>query len=152
MKRTGSSPSPAPLQEQDGIMPPSNYTQILIYSLTKTFKMNALKNQVRLIGFLGADPEVKTLESGKKLARFSLATNESWTNDKGEKVTETTWHNLVAWEKVAEIVERFLLKGSEVAIEGKLVNNSYEDKEGVTRYSTQIQVNELLLLGKKATS
>ena len=114
--------------------------------------MNSLKNQVRLIGFIGTDPVIKTTENGKKLARFNLATNESWTNDKGEKVAETTWHNLVAWEKVAEIVEKFLFKGSEVAIEGKLVNSSYEDKEGVTRYSTQIQVNELLLLGKKATS
>ncbi len=114
--------------------------------------MNTLKNSVRLIGFLGANPEVKTTENGKKLARVNLATNESYTNAKGEKVTETTWHQLIAWEKVADIVEKLLLKGTEVAIEGKLVNSSYEDKDGITRYSTQIQVNELLLLGKKATS
>ena len=113
--------------------------------------MYALKNKVQLIGNLGNAPEVKTLESGKKMARFSVATNENYRNAKGEKVTETQWHNLVAWGKVAEIVEKFLTKGKEVAIEGKLINRSYNDKEGNKRYITEIQVNELLLLGAKAT-
>lgn len=112
--------------------------------------MYALKNKVQLIGNLGNTPEVKTLESGKKMARFSVATNENYRNAKGEKVTETQWHNLVAWGKVAEIVEKFLTKGKEVAIEGKLVNRSYNDKEGNKKYVTEIQVNELLLLGVKA--
>jgi len=113
--------------------------------------MYALKNKVQLIGNLGNAPEVRTLESGKKMARFSVATNENYRNAKGEKVTETQWHNLVAWGKVAEIVEKFLTKGKEVAIEGKLVNRSYNDKEGNKKYVTEIQVNELLLLGVKST-
>ena len=112
--------------------------------------MYALKNKVQLIGNLGNAPEVKTLESGKKMARFSVATNEIYRNAKGDKVTETQWHNLVAWGKVAEIVEKFLTKGKEVAIEGKLINRSYNDKEGVKKYITEIQVNEVLLLGVKA--
>jgi single-strand DNA-binding protein len=78
--------------------------------------MYALKNKVQLIGNLGNNPEIKTLDGGKKLARFSVATNEVYRNTKGEKVTETQWHNLVAWGKVAEIAEKFLTKGSEVAI------------------------------------
>lgn len=112
--------------------------------------MYALKNKVQLIGNLGNAPEVKTLESGKKMARFSVATSESYRNAKGEKVTDTQWHSLVAWGKVADIVEKFLTKGKEVAIEGKLVNRSYNDKEGNKKYITEIQVNELLLLGAKA--
>lgn len=112
--------------------------------------MYALRNKVQLIGNLGAAPEVKTLESGKKMARFSVATSESYRNAKGEKVTETQWHNLVAWGKVADIVEKYLTKGKEVAIEGKLVNRSYNDKEGNKKYITEVQVNELLLLGAKA--
>ena len=109
--------------------------------------MYALKNKVQLIGNLGNAPEVKTTESGKKLARFSVATNESYRNANGEKVTETTWHNLVAWGKVADIAEKYLTKGKEVAIEGKLINRSYTDKDGIKRYVTEIQVNELLLIG-----
>ena len=112
--------------------------------------MYALKNKVQLIGNLGNAPEVKTTESGKKLARFSVATNESYRNTKGEKVTETTWHNLVAWGKVADIAEKYLNKGSEIAIEGKLINRSYTDKDGNKKYITEVQVNELLMLGSKA--
>jgi single-strand DNA-binding protein len=111
--------------------------------------MYALKNKVQLIGNLGNAPEVKTLESGKKMARFNVATNEIYRNTKGEKVTETQWHNLVAWGKIAEIVEKFLTKGKEVAIEGKLINRSYNDKDGNKKYITEIQVNELLLLGAR---
>ena len=112
--------------------------------------MYALKNKVQLIGNLGNAPEVKTTESGKKLARFSMATDESYRNAKGEKVTETTWHNLVAWGKVAELAEKFLTKGKEIAIEGKLINNSYTDKDGNKKYSTEVQVSEILMLGNKA--
>jgi single-strand DNA-binding protein len=111
--------------------------------------MYALKNKVQLIGNLGNAPEVKTLEGGKKVARFSMATNESWRDRAGRKETETTWHNIVAWGKVAEIAEKYLTKGKEVAIEGKLVNRTYNDKEGNKRYITEIVVNELLLIGEK---
>ena len=85
------------------------------------------------------------------MARFSMATNESYRNAQGERVTDTQWHNLIAWGKLADIAERFLEKGKEVAIEGKLINRSYQDREGNKRYVTEIQVNELLLLGSKTT-
>ena len=113
--------------------------------------MYALRNKVQLIGHLGAAPEVKNTENGKKYARFNMATNESYRNSKGEKVTETTWHNLVAWGKVAEIAEKYLEKGKEVAIEGKLISRNYTDKEGNKKYIMEVEVNELLLLGSKAT-
>lgn len=112
--------------------------------------MNSLRNSVRLIGNLGAAPEVKNLDKGNKVVKLALATNESYTNQKGEKVTETYWHNLVAWGKTAEIAEKFLNKGSEVAIEGKLTNHSYTDKDGVKKYVTEVLVNEILLLAKKS--
>ena len=111
--------------------------------------MYALKNKVQLIGNLGNNPEIRTIENGKKMARFSVATNETYRSAKGEKVTETQWHNLVAWGKVAEIAEQFLSKGCEVAIEGKLVSRNYTDKDGVKRYVTEVQVNEVLMLGDK---
>ncbi|RZK01644.1 MAG: single-stranded DNA-binding protein [Flavobacterium sp.] len=112
--------------------------------------MYALKNKVQLIGNLGNAPEIRTTESGKKLARFSVATNETYSNAKGEKVKETQWHNLIAWGKTAEIVEKYLAKGSEVVIEGKLINRSYTDKEGNKKYVTEVEVAELLMLGAKA--
>ena len=111
--------------------------------------MNALRNKVQLIGNVGMNPEIKTLDGGKKLAKMSIATNESYKNSKGERVTETQWHNLVAWGKTAEIVEKYLQKGSEVAIEGKLIHRNYTDKEGLKRYITEIEVNEVLMIGGK---
>ncbi len=111
--------------------------------------MNALKNKVQLIGNLGTTPEIITLESGKKLAKFSLATNETYKNSSGQKVTDTQWHYIVAWNKTAEIIEQFLQKGSEVMIEGKLTSRSFEDKEGNKRYVTEVVCNELLMLGNK---
>ena len=119
---------------------------------TKQKVMNALKNKVQLIGNLGNAPEVRNTESGKKLVRFSIATNESYRNAKGEKVTETQWHNLIAWGKVADIAQKYLTKGSEVAIEGKLMNNNYTDKDGNKKYNTEIQIHELLLLGSKTSA
>src|SRR5215203_3245847 len=119
---------------------------------TKTKVMYALKNKVQLIGNLGNNPEIKTTEGGRKLARFSIATNESYRNAKGEKVTETQWHNLIAWGKVADIAEKYLAKGTEVAIEGKLINHNYTDKSGTKKYVTEVLVNEILLLGKKASA
>jgi len=111
--------------------------------------MNTLRNKVQLIGNLGNNPEVKALDGGKKLAKFSIATNEWYRSAKGEKVTETQWHNLIAWGKTAEIVEKYLVKGKEVAIEGKLINRNYTDKQGIKRYVTEIEVSELLMLGTK---
>src|SRR5450631_1085537 len=116
---------------------------------TKQKVMNALKNKVQLIGNLGNAPEVRNTESGKKLVRFSVATNESYRNAKGEKVTETQWHNLIAWGKVADIAEKYLAKGTEVVVGGKLEHHNYTDKEGNKKYVTEIQVSELLLLGNK---
>ena len=110
--------------------------------------MNALRNKVQLIGNLGNDPEIVNLDGGNKLAKFSIATNETYKNAKGEKVTDTQWHNVVAWGKTAEIVENYLTKGNEVAIEGKLTHRSYENKEGEKKYITEIKCNELLMLGK----
>lgn len=110
--------------------------------------MNALRNKVQLIGNLGNDPEIKSLENGRKLAKFSLATNEVYRNAKGEKVTETQWHNVIAWGKTAEIIEQYLSKGREVALEGKLTSRSYETASGEKRYVTEVVANELLMLGK----
>ena len=90
--------------------------------------MYTIKNKVQLIGNLGNAPELKTIESGKKLARFSVATNESYVNAKGEKVKETQWHNLVAWGKLADVVEKYRNKGSEVVVESKHLTRSYNDK------------------------
>lgn len=114
--------------------------------------MYALKNKVQLIGNLGNSPEVRITETGKKIVKFSLATNQTYRNANGEKIKETMWHNLHAWGNIAEIAEKYLLKGSEVAIEGKLINRNYTDKEGNKKYITEIQVNEMLLLGSKAPS
>lgn len=100
--------------------------------------MYALKNKVQLIGNLGSAPEIKNLENGKKIAKFSLATNESYRNEKGEKVQETHWHILVAFGKVAELCEQYLTKGSEVAIDGKLCYRDYTDASGVKRYLTEV--------------
>ncbi|MBX9784422.1 MAG: single-stranded DNA-binding protein [Chitinophagaceae bacterium] len=111
--------------------------------------MYALKNKVQLIGNLGTNPEVKTFDGGKKIASFSIATNESYRNAKGEKITDTQWHRVVAWGKVAEIAEKYLAKGKEVALEGKLINRNYTDKDGVKKYITEVQASEILLLGEK---
>ena len=111
--------------------------------------MSTLRNKVQLIGNLGNDPEIITLDSGKKLAKISIATNETYKNAEGEKVTDTQWHNVVAWNKTAEIIEKYLVKGNEVAIEGKLTNRSYEDKDGTKKYITEIVCSELLMLGGK---
>jgi single-strand DNA-binding protein len=111
--------------------------------------MNTLRNRVQLIGNLGTAPEVKTLNGGLKMAKLVIATNETYKNQKGEKVTETTWHNVTAWGSQADFAEKFLEKGAEIAIDGKLQNNNYTDKDGVKRYVTNIIVNEFTMLGKK---
>jgi|SRR5690606_5779235 len=109
--------------------------------------MSTIKNQVQLIGNVGQEPSVTSLDSGKKVARISLATNENYKNSKGEKQTDTQWHTVVAWGKTADIIEKYVGKGKEIAIEGKLTSRSYEDKEGNKRYVTEVVASEILLLG-----
>jgi len=108
--------------------------------------MNSLKNRVILIGNLGQNPEVKTTESGSKVAHFTLATADNYKNAEGQKVNETTWHNIVAWNSLADVAGRFLKKGTEVVVEGKIVYRSYEDKKGVTKHITDIVLSDLVLL------
>lgn len=127
---------------------PNHFSNIADGSVhPKLILMYALKNKVQLIGNLSNKPEVFTTECGRKSARFVMATSETYRNARGEKVTETQWHNLVAWGKIADLVEKYLMKGKEIVIEGKLVNRSYYDKNGNRKYITEIQVNELLVLG-----
>lgn len=108
--------------------------------------MNSLKNRVTLIGNLGMDPEVKTTETGKKVTHFTLATSDGYKNADGQKVSETTWHNIVAWNGLADIAGKYLKKGKEVAVEGRIVYRTYEDKKGATKNITEIVLNDLLLL------
>jgi single-strand DNA-binding protein len=115
----------------------------------KIRKMNNLRNSVRLIGNLGANPEIKELNSGRKLAKAALATSDKYKDADGNQVTQTQWHNLVAWGKTADFFEKFLEKGNEVAIEGKIINRSYSDKDGTKKYISEINVNEILMLGSK---
>ncbi len=112
--------------------------------------MNTLRNKVQLIGNLGNNPEIRTTQTGRKLARISIATNESYKKANGERVTETQWHNVIAWGKTADLMEQFLTKGSEVMIEGKLVNSDYTDKTGVKRYVTEIEAVNMMMMGKAA--
>jgi single-strand DNA-binding protein len=111
--------------------------------------MSTLKNSVRLVGNLGMDPEVKNFDNNRKLVRLSIATNETYKNDKGERVTDTQWHQIVFWGIQAKLAEDFLKKGDEVAVEGKLANRNYVDKDGIKRYSTEIVVSEFLKINHK---
>ena len=108
--------------------------------------MNSLKNRVILIGNLGQDPETKTTETGKKLTHFTLATDDGYKNSDGQKISETTWHNIVAWNGLADIAGRYLKKGRQVAVEGRIVYRSHEDKKGVTKNITEIVLSDLILL------
>lgn len=110
-------------------------------------------NKVILLGHLGKDPEVRTLENGSKVASFSVATTESYKDkNTGDKVEKTEWHNIVLWKALADITERYLVKGSQVYIEGKIQNRSYDDKDGNTRYITEILGQNLTMLGSKRDS
>ncbi|TDN95192.1 single-strand binding protein [Salegentibacter sp. 24] len=111
--------------------------------------MSTIRNKVQLVGNVGREPEIVNLESGKKLAKFSVATNENFKNGNGERVTDTQWHNIVAWGKTAELVEKYVNKGKEVGVEGKLTSRSWEDQDGTKRYITEVVCSELLLLGQK---
>jgi single-strand DNA-binding protein len=112
--------------------------------------MYRLKNKVQLIGYPGAEPDVRITDNGKKWVKFTMVTTESYRDANGDKVTESQWHNLVAFGKIAELIEKYLVKGREIAIEGRLVTRSYNDKDGNKKYITEIHVNELLMLGVKA--
>lgn len=109
--------------------------------------MNALRNKVQLIGHLADKVETKILESGKIIGHVNLATNERYRNQKGDTVNETTWHRLVIWGKHAEILEKYTNKGSEIAVEGKINNRTYTDKDGIKRHVTEIVVNDFLFMG-----
>ena len=111
--------------------------------------MKSLRNSVQLIGRLGKDPEIVELKSGKKLAKFSLATNESYRNQKGEKIEETQWHNVVAWERKAEFANDYLKKGMEIALEGKLIHREYENTEGEKKFFTEVNLNDVVMVGSK---
>lgn len=110
--------------------------------------MNAMKNKVQLIGHVGQEPEIKSFGEGKKVANITLATNDYYINAKGEKVEDTQWHKIKAWGKVADIIEKYVVKGKEIAIEGKLIYSDYQDKDGNKRYVTEVVANDILLLGK----
>lgn len=111
--------------------------------------MNALKNKVQLIGRAGMEPEVKEFGNDKVMARFSLATNESYKDKNGEWVDNTMWHTIVAWNGTAKRVEKIVEKGSEIVLEGRLVNRQFEDKEGNKRYLTEVVAHELMVMNKK---
>lgn len=107
-------------------------------------------NKVILVGNVGKDPEVITLESGIKLAKFPLATTESYTDrQSGQRIDNTTWHNIVMWRNLAEIAEKYVNKGKQIYVEGKIKSRKYTDKEGNERYITEIEADNFILLGKK---
>lgn len=108
--------------------------------------MNTLRNKVQLIGNLGQDPEIRTFDNGKTSARFSLATSDAYKDATGNKVTETQWHNIVAWGNLAKTIEKYLFKGSEVAVEGKLTHRTFDDKEGNKRFYTEVVLNDMVML------
>lgn len=109
--------------------------------------MSRSLNKAMIIGNLGADPEIRTTGSGTRVANLSVATSRSWTGRDGNPQEKTEWHRIVAWDKLAEIAERFLKKGDRVYIEGEIEYRSYEDKDGVTKYSTEIRAREMMMLG-----
>ena len=111
--------------------------------------MNSLKNSIRLIGYLGDDTKIRKFDGEKSVANFNIATQENFRDHEGNKKSETTWHKLVAWGKQADLAGKYLKKGSEVAIEGRITNRSYEDKNKETHFVTEIVVNDILLLDKK---
>ena len=111
--------------------------------------MSTIKNHVQLIGNVGQKPTITNLENGKKVTRLSLATNENYKDGKGEKQTDTNWHTLVAWGKTAEIIEKYVTKGKEIAITGKLKTRTYTADDGSERYVTEVEVKEILLMGSK---
>lgn len=111
--------------------------------------MTNLRNRVQLIGNLGMNPELVLTENGSKLIKFSLATSNTYKNQKGEKTTDTQWHNIVGWGGLAELSNKYLKKGDQITIEGRIVYRNYEDKEGNKKYITEIVMNDLILPPKQ---
>lgn len=109
----------------------------------------SINNKVFLIGHVGQDPEIKNFDGKGKLARLSLATNENYTNAQGEKQSDTQWHQIVVWNGLAGVVEKYVKKGSHLAIDGRLIYRSYETDKGEKRYSTEVVVNEMQMLDSK---
>lgn len=110
--------------------------------------MNSIRNKVTLIGRLGKEPEIRTLDGNRKFARFTLATSDDYVNKDGEKVKETQWHNIVVWGGLSEVCEKYLTKGKEIALEGKITYRIWDDKQGVKHYMTEINVSDLLMIGE----
>jgi len=106
-------------------------------------------NKAILVGNVGKDPEIRYLESGVPVCNFTLATNETYTNKSGEKVTMTEWHNIVLWRGLAEVAEKYVKKGSQLYIEGRIRTRSYDDKDGNKRYIMEIVGDNMQMLGKK---
>lgn len=119
-------------------------SKLIIHNLILT-SMTTLRNRVQLVGNLGMNPEIVNFESGKKVAKFTVATNESFSDGKGKITTNTQWHNVVAWGKQAEIAEKHLAKGKEVALEGRLTYRQYEDKNKVSHHITEIVLNSFIV-------
>lgn len=111
--------------------------------------MNTIKNRVQLIGNLGNDPDITVLNSGKKVAKLSIATHDVYRNQAGERIEETIWHQVIAWDRKADLVEKYCRKGSEVVVVGKVVSRTFNDKAGIKRYVTEIVANEVMLIGVK---
>lgn len=104
-------------------------------------------NKAILIGNLGQDPEIRTTSSGQRVGQFSLATSRSWNDQSGQKQEKTEWHRVVVWGRLVDVVERYLKKGERVYVEGEIQYRQYEDKDGVTKYSTEINCREMMMLG-----
>jgi single-strand DNA-binding protein len=123
--------------------------QAFIFSFIKYYRMNNIRNRVQLIGHLGIDPEVKSFDNNRKMARFSMATKDSYKDAQGNKVEQTEWHKIVIWGKQAELAESMLSKGMEVLVEGKLVHRQYTDKDGVKRNFTEVEASDFVMMGLK---
>jgi len=122
--------------------------QVTCCEKQKNSFMKSLRNSVTLIGRLGKDPEVKVFEKSKK-ASFSIATTDAYKNAKGEKVEDTQWHNVIIWGKLADVAAKYLKKGNEICVEGKLIHRAYESGKGEKKYITEVNVNDMLMLGGK---
>jgi single-strand DNA-binding protein len=121
----------------------------IFISVKLNTKMSSVRNSVQLVGNLGKDVEIKEFDSGSVMVSFTLATNEYYKNSKGEKVQETQWHKVVAWGKLGELMHKYLAKGSEVLVKGRLVSRTYNDKEGNTRYVTEVIANDFIVFSRK---
>lgn len=134
----------------------TNYAYEFIYQLffqlfnfLKTNLVMSMQNQVHIIGHVGKDPEIKTTQNGKKNARFSVAAKEAFVNAEGKRVESTQWVSILAWEGLATIAEKYVTKGSQIGVQGKLVIREYTDAKGERKWITEVVADEILLLGTK---